>query len=63
MARLSEAADRGGTVRFALAGGEIVIGRVAVVAGDHVELIDADDRTLYVPMGMILAIVRSSSSQ
>ena len=62
-ARLAEAADRGGMVRLALAGGEIVIGRVDGVASDHVELVDADDRTLYVPAGLILAIVRSSESQ
>lgn len=62
-ARLSEAADRGGMVRLALAGGELVIGTVGVVAKDHVELLDADDRALYVPTGLILAIVRSSSSQ
>ncbi|HEX6947513.1 MAG TPA: hypothetical protein VF246_09205 [Acidimicrobiia bacterium] len=63
MARLAEAAERGGMVRLALAGGEIVIGRVTVVAQDHVELTDADDRALYVPGGLILAILRSSSSQ
>src|SRR5690606_41513411 len=62
-ARLAAAADRGGMVRLALAGGEIVIGRVDVVESDHVELVDADDRTLYVPAGLILAIVRSSESQ
>lgn len=62
-ARLSEASERGGTVRLALAEGEIVIGRVGVVAADHVELIDADDRTLYVPFGLVLAIIRSSSTQ
>lgn len=60
-ARLSEAAERGGTVRLGLAGGEVVIGTVGVVAADHVELVDADGRTLYVPSALILAIVRSSS--
>ena len=63
VARLAEASERGGMVRLALAEGEVVIGAVAVVARDHVELIDADDRTLYVPTGLILAIVRSSSLQ
>jgi hypothetical protein len=62
-ARLAEYADSGVTVRLVLSGGEIVIGHVSVVASDHVELVDADDRTLYVPAGIILAIVRASSIQ
>lgn len=62
-ARLSEAAERGGMVRLGLAGGEIVIGTVGVVAQDHTELHDADGRALYVPTGLILAIVRSSTNQ
>lgn len=47
-------------VRLALPGGDMVIGRVSVVAEDHVEVSDVDERRLIVPMKMILAVVRSS---
>jgi hypothetical protein len=46
--------------RLALPGGDMVIGTVAVVAEDHVEVSDVDGRRLIVPMKMILAVVRSS---
>lgn len=48
------------TIRLALPGGDMVIGVAAVVAEDHVELNDVDNRRLVVPMEMILAVVRSS---
>ena len=47
-------------VRLALPGGDMVIGKVAVVAEDHVEMQDVDERRLIVPMNLILAVVRSS---
>lgn len=47
-------------VRLALPGGDMVIGRLSVVAEDHVEVEDVDSRRLVVPMGLILAVVRSS---
>ena len=47
-------------VRLALPGGDMVIGRLAVVAEDHVEVDDVDNRRLIVPMPLILAVVRSS---
>lgn len=47
-------------IRLALPGGDMVIGRLAVVAEDHVEVDDVDERRLIVPMKMILAVVRSS---
>jgi len=59
-ARLAEAAEQGGMVRLALPNGEVVIGRVSVVAKDHIELVDADERRLYVPTGLVLGILRSS---
>lgn len=62
-ARLAEYAESGSPLRLALAEGEMVIGRVSVVAGDHVELTDADERALYVPMSLILGIVRSGEYQ
>jgi hypothetical protein len=48
------------TVRLALPGGDMVIGAVEVVAGDHVDLRDVDGRRLIVPTKLILAVVRSS---
>ncbi len=48
------------TIRLALPGGDMVIGLATVVADDHVEMNDVDNRRLIVPMDMILAVVRSS---
>jgi hypothetical protein len=48
------------TIRLALPGGDMVIGKIDVVAADHVEVADVDGRRLVVPMKMILAVVRSS---
>lgn len=47
-------------VRLSLPGGDMVIGKIAVVAEDHVEVSDPDQRRLMVPMTMILAVVRST---
>jgi hypothetical protein len=58
-ARLREHADTGAMLRIAVAGGELVIGKVTVVAEDHVEIDDADGRRIYVPMRMILAVTKS----
>lgn len=60
LARLHEHAASDHVVRFALPGGDMVIGKVAVVAEDHVEVNDVDERRLLVPMRLILAVVRSS---
>lgn len=49
-------------VRLALPGGDMVIGRISVVAADHVEVNDVDDRRLIVPLKLILAVVRSSEA-
>jgi hypothetical protein len=58
-ARLAEHADRRSAIRLSIAGGELVIGRVAVVADDHIEIADADGRYIYVPIGLILGVMRS----
>lgn len=58
-ARLSEHAERGTMLRLAIPAGQLVIGRVTVVADDHIELTDADGRKLFVPMSMILAVTQS----
>ncbi len=55
------AAER--NIRLALPGGDMVIGRVEVVAEDHVALLDVDGRRLIVPMNLILAVVRASDLQ
>lgn len=47
-------------IRLALPGGDMVIGKIAVVAEDHVEVNDVDERRLIVPTNLILAVVRSS---
>lgn len=47
-------------VRLALPGGDMVIGKLAVVAGDHIEVDDVDSRRLIVPLPMVLAVVRSA---
>ena len=57
---LHEHSASGHVVRLALPGGDMVIGRVEVVAEDHVEMHDVDDRRLIVPTKLILAVVRSS---
>lgn len=47
-------------VRLALPGTDMVIGKLKVVAEDHIEMDDVDNRRLIVPIQMILAVVRSS---
>jgi len=58
MLREHSAAER--IVRLALPAGDLAIGTITVVAEDHIEMRDVDDRSLVVPMKMILAVVRSS---
>lgn len=60
LAKLHDHAASEHVVRLALPGGDMVIGKVAVVADDHVEVNDVDERRLFVPMRLILAVVRSS---
>lgn len=62
-ARLAEHAEQRTLVRVALSAGQLVIGRVAVVADDHIEVVDADQRHLYVPLKLILAVIRSIEFQ
>jgi hypothetical protein len=57
---LAEHSASENVVRLALPGGDMVLGHVSVVAEDHVEVSDPDQRRLIVPMKMILAVVRSS---
>lgn len=59
VARLSEHSDTGETVRLAIPGGMLVIGKVAVVGDDHIEISDPDGRRIYVPLSMILAVTKS----
>lgn len=59
-AALFEHADSSTLIRLAFPAGEIAIGSIDVVAGDHVEFKDADERHLYVATDRILAVIRSS---
>ena len=62
-AMLHEHVAGGRVVRLALPGGDMVIGKISVVAEDHVEMMDVDDRKLIVPLKLILAVVRSADVQ
>lgn len=62
-ALLQTYAGRSGVIRLALPGTDLVIGRIAVVAEDHVEVNDVDERKLLVPLKLILAVVRSADAQ
>lgn len=50
----------GTNLRLALPGGDMVIGMISVVASDHVEVADVDDRLFYVPIELVLGIIRST---
>ncbi|HJS72429.1 MAG TPA: hypothetical protein VJ858_06850 [Acidimicrobiia bacterium] len=60
---LHEHSASGHVVRLSLPSGDMVIGRVEVVAEDHVVMNDVDERRLIVPTNLILAVVRSSEVQ
>jgi len=60
---LHEHAASGMVVRLALPGGDMAIGKVVVVATDHVQMLDVDGRRLVVPLKLVLAVVRSSDFQ
>jgi len=46
-------------VRLALPGGEMEFGAIAVVSVDHIEVDDVDGRQIYIPSGLVLAVIRS----
>lgn len=50
-------------LRLMLLGGDLLIGKIAVVAEDHIELTDADGRGIYVPMNLIAGLIRSNDFQ
>ena len=58
-ASLHQHSTSGSPVRLMLHEEEMLIGRVGVVAGDHVVLIDADERSIWVPFEMILGVIHS----
>ena len=60
VALLKRYESEGSRLAFALPDAEIAIGRIAVVASDHVEVADLDGRTLLIPAGAILATIRST---
>lgn len=59
VARLHEHADTRAMVRIAIPNGLLVIGKVTVVGDDHIEMSDADERRIYVPLTMVLAVTKS----
>lgn len=61
-ALLHDHSAAGRNVRLALPGGDMVIGSITVVADDHVQMTDVDQRQLIVPTKLILAVVRSSEA-
>ncbi len=48
--------------RLTLDRGDLVIGKIIVVAADHLEVADVDERRLYVPMEIVLGTIRSIDS-
>lgn len=62
-ALLKEYSAAGTRLRLALPESSILVGAIGVVANDHVEFNDADGRLLYVPLEMILAIIRATDFQ
>lgn len=61
-AHLHELAASGGWIGVLLAGADTLTGRIEVVAGDHVVVADRDDRTVFVPRGVLLGTIRPSDS-
>lgn len=59
-AHLHELSGTARRVGLAIPDGQILVGKIEVVAEDHVEIRDADDRGLLVPLELILATIRSS---
>ncbi|MFQ5522230.1 MAG: hypothetical protein ACE5F5_01445 [Acidimicrobiia bacterium] len=58
-ARLHEHAAARTRIQLGLEGGLILTGVVGVVAADHLEFIDVDERRFYVPLNRILGASRS----
>ena len=50
------------TIRLTLDRGELVFGKITVVAADHIEVADVDERRLYIPMEIVLGTIRSIDS-
>lgn len=50
-------------VRLALPEKQVLVGQIAVVATDHLEVNDADGRLLYLPFEMVLGVIRSTDFQ
>ena len=60
---LHECAAAGTRLRLSLPDNAILVGQVAVVAVDHLEVHDADGRVLYLPIDMVFAAIRSTDFQ
>lgn len=59
-ALLHEYSATSNAIRLALPEGKLAHGSIAVVSVDHIEVDDIDERQIYVPTAMILAVIRST---
>lgn len=60
---LHEFAAANTRVRLALPEHEVLVGQIVVVASDHLEVNDADGLLLYLPIEMVLGVIRSTDFQ
>ncbi len=60
---LHELSAANSRVRLALPEKQVLVGQIEVVAADHLEVRDADGRLLYVPLEMVLGVIRSTDFQ
>ena len=61
-AALHEHAAGETNIRLTLDRGDLVIGKITVVATDHLEVADVDARQIYIPMEIVLGTIRSIDS-
>ncbi|MGB7861292.1 MAG: hypothetical protein WBM90_12405 [Acidimicrobiia bacterium] len=59
IAALHQHAAAATNIRLTLSHADMVIGSIAVVAADHLEVADVDGRRLFVPLEMVLGTIRS----
>lgn len=59
---LHEHATAETTIRLTLDRGDMVIGTIHIVASDHLEIADVDDRRIYIPMETVFGTIRSIDS-
>ena len=60
---LNELSAAKSRIRLALPDNTTVVGQIAAVATDHLEVNDADGRLLYLPFEVVLGLIRSTDFQ